>query len=147
MWLFFFLQHPCEEWMRELVTRLSPLMRLTDLIHSLGWADPCSYKGRQLPRNADLQRKGQFSLFPAPKRASRSWAAAHTFYTQLWVVTSQTLPLYHHRINEIFRDGGGKEIPNHHSSVLHKKSHTPASFEIGEMVILSRYRKYLINIC
>lgn len=43
--------------------------------------------------------------------------------------------------------GRGKKIPKQRSSLLGKKRHTPGSFEIEEIVILSRYRKYLINIC
>lgn len=43
--------------------------------------------------------------------------------------------------------GRGKEIPKPRSSLLGKKRHTPGSVEIEEIVILSRYRKYLINTC
>lgn len=46
MWLLLFLQHPGEEWMRELMTGLSPLMSLTGLIPS--WHEhSCSSQGMQ----------------------------------------------------------------------------------------------------
>lgn len=58
---------------------------------------------------------------------------------QQWVVTHQRLPHYCHSVC------GG--IPKQHSSVFRKKRHTPVNFEMEKMVILFRYRKYLINRC
>lgn len=65
---------------------------LTSFIH---WDEqiPAAPKGGSFQGMQTCRGRASLPCSQLPKRASRSSAAAHTFYTQLWVVTSQRLPL------------------------------------------------------